>query len=550
MFTSNHLASWIAAVLLTPVLVLAGNVSAIAGPKTEGGTSSIILSDLPAHGTPAYDALKAASGATSGQMLDMTHAEMWAVPRARLEALKAKAGKAGASIIELDASWNHMMRPMAEGQAMTAKEKDMMTDTMAQKPVMGVSMMALPESKVMEYALTKGMTGAGDTAPGSELVIPITDKLTVTARRVSVEKTADGYIWQGTIAETGESVTLLWWPGGRLTGTVSYKGHVYALKNMSGAMHGVVDMAPNRLPPEHAHMDAQTRQKMNMRDDPLYSKGDASMMNPGQSGNAAPATPQPDARELKNQQDAKPAPPKARPVQLALTIPKPKPGAMSITPVTITLLVAYTKKAASHYSDISKDLIALAIAQTNQSFANSGIANVRVELAHSYETPYAESGSHFDQVFAFAEKNDGILDEVHGLRDQYKADVAILIVDDDKGCGLAAKVAGGEDRAFAVVHHECAATTYSFTHEIGHIIGARHDPALDDTAEPFPFGHGFVSGKNWRTMMSYEESCNGCPRLLIWSSPDIKVGKTPAGNATANNARVITEQAARVAGFR
>ena len=351
------------------------------------------------------------------------------------------------------------------------------------------------------------------------------------------------------IPETGESVTLLWWPSGRLSGSVAYKGHVYALKNMGSAMHGAVDMAPNRLPPEHAGMTSSKPQ--NMSTDPLYSKGDASMMKAGQQGASVPRVPSGDPPDdLKHQQDAKVALKKPHAVQLALTIPKAKPGATQAMPVTITLLIAYTKKAASHYSDISKDLIALAVAQANQSFANSGITNVRVELVHNYQTDYAESGSHFDQVFAFAEKGDGVLDEVHGLRDQYKADVAILIVDDDKGCGLAAKIAGGEDRAFAVVHHECAVTSYSMTHEIGHIIGARHDTALDDTVEPFPFGHGFVRGKNWRTMMSYEQSCDGCPRLLIWSSPDVKVGKTPAGDAKANNARVIAEQAARVAGFR
>ena len=42
--------------------------------------------------------------------------------------------------------------------------------------------------------------------------------------------------------------------------------------------------------------------------------------------------------------------------------------------------------------------------------------------------------------------------------------------------------------AFAVVHHECAAMTYSIAHEIGHIIGARHEPSIDKTMVPFPYG--------------------------------------------------------------
>ena len=50
-------------------------------------------------------------------------------------------------------------------------------------------------------------------------------------------------------------------------------------------------------------------------------------------------------------------------------------------------------------------------------------------------------------------------------------------------------------------------------------------------------------------MMSYQESCDGCPRRAIWSSPDVKVDGVPAGDAETNNARVIRENAARVAAF-
>ncbi len=112
---------------------------------------------------------------------------------------------------------------------------------------------------------------------------------------------------------------------------------------------------------------------------------------------------------------------------------------------------------------------------------------------------------------------------MHALRDKYKADVAVLFVHDPMGCGLATRVAAEADEAFAVVHHECATSMYSLAHEIGHIIGARHDYALDSTAAPFPFGHGYVYGAQWRTIMSYKDTCNDCPRLPVWSSPSVKV---------------------------
>ena len=169
---------------------------------------------------------------------------------------------------------------------------------------------------------------------------------------------------------------------------------------------------------------------------------------------------------------------------------------------------------------------------------------------HAYQTDYVEEGVHFDHVWRFADKGDGYMDEIHALRDKYKADVAVLIVDDPQGCGLATRVFADADEAFAVVHHDCAALTYSVAHEIGHLIGARHEPAIDKMTTPFPYGHGFVNGTKWRDIMSYRESCGGCPRLPVWSSPVLKVRGETAGTPEQDNARVISEQAARVAAFR
>ena len=103
------------------------------------------------------------------------------------------------------------------------------------------------------------------------------------------------------------------------------------------------------------------------------------------------------------------------------------------------------------------------------------------------------------------------MDEIHGLRDKYRADVGVLIVDDPSGCGLATRVYADAEEAFAVVHHECAATSYSVAHEIGHLIGARHDLSLDPNMTPFPYGHGYVNGTKWRDIMSYKDELQRLP---------------------------------------
>jgi hypothetical protein len=262
----------------------------------------------------------------------------------------------------------------------------------------------------------------------------------------------------------------------------------------------------------------------------------------------------PSRGELQNLQDA----PVIKSKHLPFAVPEapaleerlPARKGTRLAPVTITVLIAHTKAAASHYEDISRDLVALAMEEANQSFRNSGLGNVQLKLVHAYQTDYVESGSHFEHVWRFADRGDGIMDEVHALRDAHGADAAVLIVHDPAGCGLATRVGADADEAFAAVHHQCAAAMYSLAHEIGHIIGARHDRALDQSSEPFPYGHGYVHGMQWRTIMSYKDSCNDCPRLPVWSSPNVRIRGAPAGSTTANNAKVIADHARRVAGFR
>jgi peptidyl-Asp metalloendopeptidase len=228
--------------------------------------------------------------------------------------------------------------------------------------------------------------------------------------------------------------------------------------------------------------------------------------------------------------------------QVALAAPKPNLATArspedESSPIIIDVMVAYTKKAASNYSDITRELVDLAIGEANKSFRLSNLGHIKLRLVHAYQTGYLEEGTHFDHVWRFADRGDGYMDEVHGLRDFHRADIAVLVVDDPEGCGLATRVRADADEAFAVVHHGCAAANYTLAHEIGHLIGASHEL-------------GYVNGTKWRDIMSSKESCGGCPRVPVWSSPTVLIKGEPTGNAKLDNARVIAEQAARVAAFR
>ena len=90
----------------------------------------------------------------------------------------------------------------------------------------------------------------------------------------------------------------------------------------------------------------------------------------------------------------------------------------------------------------------------------------------------------------------------------------------------------------------------SIAHEIGHILGVRHDRFMDESNVPFAYGHGYVNGTKWRDIMSYKEGCGGCPRIPHWSNPRIMYKGEPTGTPAADSARVILELAERVSKFR
>jgi hypothetical protein len=359
----------------------------------------------------------------------------------------------------------------------------------------------------------------------NRIFVHLDDQTRIVARRTNLEAKKNGWTWRGEIAETGEPVMMMWWKEGRVSGMFSYRGDMYTLKNVTttgGEVHALAQGNSERMPVQPPT--------------PRSASADHRRDHAGLEAQRDPAHPLSVLAYARG-----PSRPSVAPLSLA------ERRALAAKQITIDVMVLYTGKVASKYLDVDKDVALHSIEEANASFVNSDIGNVKLRLVHSQKIDYDESqGEHFNHLYRMVD-GVGTLAKVKALRNEKRADVVVLIVDDASSCGLATRVAADAEEAFAVVHHACAVLTYSVPHEIGHIIGARHDATMDETDT---YGHGYVNGAKWRDIMSYKSSCGGCPRLALWSNPTINIGGEPAGTVLADNARVILEQAERVSRFR
>lgn len=217
--------------------------------------------------------------------------------------------------------------------------------------------------------------------------------------------------------------------------------------------------------------------------------------------------------------------------------------------------VFYTRFArygAGSHSQI-RATIDLAVVETNVAYTQSGV-NAEVRLVYVEETADNESGSFSGMLAALQNPSDGRMDEVHVKRNEYNADLVVLICENSSSCGLAYVMAtespGFASWAFSVVNRGCATGYYSFGHEMGHNMGCCHDAANPSAAPIFPDAYGWhflVSGTEYRTIMAYKPGI----RIQRFSNPAVTYLGAPTGNAgSANNRRTINETADTVSAFR
>jgi hypothetical protein len=102
----------------------------------------------------------------------------------------------------------------------------------------------------------------------------------------------------------------------------------------------------------------------------------------------------------------------------------------------------------------------------------------------------------------------------------------------------------------------CPVGNKSFVHELGHNMGAHHDPYVAPGAGAFAYSHGMVDVVNrWRTVLAYDSQCldagTSCTRIQYLSNPRLTNNGVAIGDAALrNNAHTLNRTAKAIAAYR
>jgi len=262
--------------------------------------------------------------------------------------------------------------------------------------------------------------------------------------------------------------------------------------------------------------------------------------------------------------DQRTFPPEAEPIPVELKEVGPiDPSAApadSCTSIDVMVVYDAAARSAAGGTAAMQALINLAVSETNTGYGNSGVTQ-RINLVHMEEVSYDETSFDWNTALnRLTSTSDGYMDNVHTLRNAYHADETVLLVSDTAYCGLAWLMTtvspSFATNAFAVVSQSCATGYYSFAHEMGHNMGSHHDRANASGSAAYSYSYGYQApDKSFRTIMAYNCTSPGCPRINYWSNPDVNYNGQPTGELytapnSADNRRSLNNTNCTVANWR
>ena len=254
--------------------------------------------------------------------------------------------------------------------------------------------------------------------------------------------------------------------------------------------------------------------------------------------------------------------------------------------ITVDLMLLYTQGVDAALPGATAAVRATAVqtqfdntvALVNSDFARSLItARVRLVKVAMVNLPGDESTASMSgwqsmALTSLRQTGDGVMDEIHPLRDQVGADLVCLALNrPDSGCSgigyilqhptqVASDTRGNDLYGFTVVNYGLMTSNSVVSHELGHNFGCQHDrenAGGSVGAYSYSYGYRFnaQNGVQYRTIMAYAPGI----RLGYFSNPNVTATEpgvgvpvgVPAGQSgEAYNALTMEKDALEVANYR
>lgn len=224
--------------------------------------------------------------------------------------------------------------------------------------------------------------------------------------------------------------------------------------------------------------------------------------------------------------------------------------------VELDLLMVYTQAAEDGAGgpDGMNALLRNSIDITNYALRQSQV-NARIRLVHQELLEYVDSADMY-QDLEWLRLNATVTQ----LRNAHGADLVGLVVENGgNSCGTGfiqrKNQSSFANYAYHVTARSCTAANLSLAHELGHNLGAEHDPMNTDASQvtaSYPWSFGHYANGSFRTIMAYASQCeSGCRRVPCYSNSSVMFNGIETGMATEReNFRTIGELANVVANFK
>ena len=182
------------------------------------------------------------------------------------------------------------------------------------------------------------------------------------------------------------------------------------------------------------------------------------------------------------------------------------------------------------------------VAIADAALRGAGTGGIR--LVGTLEVGFVASSVTLPTLVALQNPSDGVLDELHPMREQLGADVVTIVTGAPgplAACGIGYLVGGptGAPFAFNVVVQQCV-LGLTLAHEVGHNLGLHHDWYVTAAGGLRPSSKGFVSlAGRFLTIMAYSDHCTAaglmCTTIAAFSNPSSPQGGFPTGVAIGTN---------------